>query len=278
MLKIYLLTFCLLIGYKSAFAQYMLCQTAQDEVYLINYKTDEKVKIDVLKDALIGYDFDGDTLILFLSGGYGRTTAYKYTHEWLKHVSVSSEHTDSLYTKGCLIVEGDTRTLASLEQCSKIVNGITVNVRQVSDKFTLTVNRCGGITMFKDGKNIWSYNYNFGTMGLGCYTAPNTAKSISLTSDKVLFVREKDTMLRPRTFAVVELDLETGAPFIIAKSRNPIKEATYTPDRKFIYYNKSEDGLGYVYKYDRSAGKSEMYKISNAKYPVPVETMYWLYK
>lgn len=254
--------------------QYMLVQTFLQDVYLVNYQSNESVKLDLPNELLVGYQVKDDSLVILLSSGYGRISSHKYYHEWLEQVIASPSATREIAKRGQLEWRGELQVFTLTENLADTLAG-NVDVIEVDSNLRLVVDRCGNLAMFKDGKSLWSFINMRGFMGLPCYSTLKTAGTVRLADEKILFVRQRDTMFTPKVYKVVEIDKLSGKSKEIVQSKSII-EASYSPDEKNIFYNISKNGHPTTYRLDRATGKKEEFKLNTGKYNSHVERVYWI--
>jgi hypothetical protein len=256
----------------------MLVQALQD-IYLLNYQTNESVKLNLPKEQLVGYQVQDDSLVILLSSGYGRISSHKYYHEWLREVIANPGATREIVQRGELEWRAELQeyTLKGnlTDTLAGNVNVIEVDLIEVDSNLRLAVDKCGNLEMFREGKPLWTFINKRATMGLYCYTKLKTAGTVRLADEKILFVRERDTMFTPRVYKIVEIDKLSGKSKEITQSKSVI-EASYSPDEKYIFYNVSKKGYATTYKVDRATGKKQAFKLNTGKYDYHVERVYWI--
>jgi hypothetical protein len=262
----------------TSYAQHMLVQGIQN-IYLVNYQTNESVKLDLPQELLVGYQVQDDSLVILLSSGYGRISSHKYYHEWLGQVIANPGATREIVKRVKLEWKAELREYTFKENLADTLTEnadiIEVNVIDVDPNLRLAVDKCGNLEMLKDGKSLWTFINKRATMGLYCYTKLKTAGTVRLADEKILFVRERDTMLTPKVYKVVEIDKLSGKSKEIVQSKSVI-EASYSPDEKYIFYNVSKKGYATTYRVDRATGKKKAFKLNTGKYDYHVERVYWI--
>lgn len=271
--------FLTIVSCFTSHGQHMLVQTHMQDVYLLNYQSNESVKLDLPNELLVGYQVQDDSLVILLSSGYGRISSHKYYHEWLGQVTASLGATREIVKRGKLEWRGELQEYRFKENFADTLTGnvnvIEVDVIEVDPDLRLAVDKCGNLEMFKEGKSLWTFINRRASMGLYCFTKLKTAGTVRLADENILFVRERDTMFTPKVYKVVEIDKLSGKSKEITKSKDFI-EASYSPDEKYIYYNTSKNGYAITYRVDRATGKKKEFKLNIGKYDSYVERVYWV--
>lgn len=280
MKKSILLTLALIVlNCFTSHGQHMLVQTFLQDIYLVNYRSNESVKLNLPNELLVGYHVQDDSLVILLSSGYGRVSSHKYYHEWLGQVIAKPGATREIAKRGKLEWRDELQEYTLTGNLADTLTGnvdvLEVDVIDVDPTLRLAVDKCGNLAMFKDGKSLWTFINERASMGLHCYSKLKTAGTVRVKDDKVLFVRERDTMFTPLVYKVVEIDKLSGKSKEILKSKTAI-EASYSPDGKYIFYNISKKGYATTYRLDRATGKKEEFKLTTGKYNSHVERVYWI--
>lgn len=270
-----LIIFLVFIKCTCSLGQLVLCQTVDKNIFIINHAEKTNKKIVTAEGEMVGYRVQDDTLIIFIREINGSINKVKYIDEKINDVS-ENQTNGLLFMNGYIDFSSGKNQVELLKGSSDTSNLWRVNYYKITENRDLAVDRCNNLYLFENGSLIKSYRGNNGFMGLGCIGFNDIKKTIQLSNDnKVLFLIEKDALLFPKKYVLMEADAKNGE-YTKIYSHKAISYVSYSPDYKYVYFSIDEGDISKTFIYDRNSKKSSRLLIEYEKTSLLVSNLFCL--